>query len=100
MVTAAIIVVLFPSLIISQRSYVSGDVVERDIKATKDFLFEDKQATEKQQSQAVERILTVYDHNTALASHLVQSVNTAFDGMRGVIASASSSARGSGNHGR
>lgn len=91
-VTAVIIVVLFPSLIISQRSYVSGDVVERDIKATKDFLFEDKPATEKQQSQAVERILTVYDHNTALAPHLIQGVNTAFDGMRGVLAAASSSA--------
>jgi len=88
-VTAAIIVVLFPSLIVSQRSYVSGDVVERDIKATKDFLFEDKPATEEQRALAVERILSVYDHNTALTTQLVQRVNTAFDDMRGVIAAAS-----------
>ncbi len=89
-VTAAIVVVLFPSLIISQRSYVSGDVVERNLKATKDFLFEDKPATEKQQGQTVKRILTVYDHNTALTPHLVQRVNTAFDDMRSVIAAVAS----------
>ncbi|MEN8246531.1 MAG: HDIG domain-containing metalloprotein [Thermodesulfobacteriota bacterium] len=87
-VTAAIIVVLFPSLIISQRSYVSGDVVERDIKATKDFLFEDKPATERQRAQAVEAILTVYDHNTALTAQLIQRVDTAFDDMRGVVTAA------------
>ncbi|MBW2176092.1 MAG: HDIG domain-containing protein [Deltaproteobacteria bacterium] len=85
-VTAAIVVVLFPSLIISQRSYMSGDVVERDIKATKDFLAEDKKATENQRAQAVEKILTVYDHDTALSSHLVQHVNKAFTDMRRVIA--------------
>ncbi|MBW2678803.1 MAG: hypothetical protein JRD49_14730, partial [Deltaproteobacteria bacterium] len=85
-VTAAIVVVLFPSLIISQRSYMSGDVVERDIKATKDFLVEDKKATENQRAQAVEKILTVYDHDTALSSHLVQHVNKAFTDMRRVIA--------------
>ena len=88
-VTAAIIVVLFPSLIISQRSYMPGDVVERDIKARTDFLFEDKPATAKQQTLSVSNILTVYDHNTALAAHLVQRVNTAFEDMRGVIAAAS-----------
>ena len=88
-VTAAIIMVLFPSLIISQRSYVSGDVVERNIKATKDFLFEDKPATEKQRVLAVERILSVYDHNTALTAQLVERVNTAFDNMRDVIAAGS-----------
>jgi len=87
-VTAAIIVVLFPSLIINQRSYVSGDVVERDIKATKDFLFEDEPATERQRAQAVEGILTVYDHNTALTAQLIQRVDTAFDDMRGVDAAA------------
>ena len=91
-VTAAIIVVLFPSLIISQRSYVSGDVVERDIKATKDFLFEDEPATEQQRAQAVDRILSVYDHNTALTAYLVQQVSTAFDDMRGVITAASATA--------
>ena len=85
LVTAAIIVVLFPSLIISQRLYVSGDVVERDIKATKDFLFEDKPATERQRAQAVEAILTVYDHNTALTTQLIQRVDTAFEDMRGVV---------------
>jgi len=86
--TLAITVVLFPSLIISQRSYVSGDVVERDIKATKDFLFEDKSATEGQRKLAVENIRTVYDHNTGLSSSLVDKVNMAFSDMRTVMRAA------------
>ncbi|MCG6911864.1 MAG: HDIG domain-containing protein [Deltaproteobacteria bacterium] len=89
-VTGAIIVVLFPSLIISPRGYVSGDVVLRDIKATKDFLFEDKQATQLQRASAVEKVLTVYDHNTALAPELVQRVETSFAAMRAVIAAVDS----------
>jgi putative nucleotidyltransferase with HDIG domain len=87
-VTLAITIVLFPSLIFNQRSYVSGDVVERDIKATKDFLFEDVSATERRRQLAVESVRTVYDHNTELVSVLVDKVYKAFSDMRAVMQAA------------
>ncbi len=81
------IIILYPSLIITQHRYILGDVVERDIKASRDFFIEDRMATEKNRQQAMADVLTVYDLDANLAQALTRNVKQAFDDLRGVIES-------------
>ena len=76
---------LFPNLIIKEQSYKTGDVAERDIKATKDFLIEDKDATSVSRRQAVENVLTVYDHDVTFLTESTQKIKAAFDDLRSVF---------------
>ncbi len=80
--TLSVIVSLYPSLIVKQHVYLLGDVVDTDVKAPKDFLFEDRAATERNVQTAVEAVRTVYDHDTTLAEELTQNVNDAFEIMQ------------------
>ena len=84
-VTIIFTLILYPNLILIKHSYQLGDVAERDIKAPKDFLIEDIQATEINRKQAVEKVLTVYDHDTALSFALTQRVNKAFADLQAVF---------------
>ena len=52
-VTTIFTVFLYPNLVIKEQLYEIGDVAERDVKATKDFLIEDHDATEVGRRQAV-----------------------------------------------
>ncbi len=81
------IIILYPSLVITQHRYILGDVVERDIKASRDFFIEDRMATEKNRQQAMADVLTVYDLDANLAQALTRNVKQAFDDLRGVIES-------------
>ena len=65
-VAVIFIIVLYPSLVITEHSYKIGDVADRDIKAPRDFFIEDESATEANRKLAVEKILTVYDHDKLL----------------------------------
>ena len=82
MVTITVTVMIYPSLIVRQHTYQLGDVVEHDIKAPKDFLFEDKAAAAESRKVAIDNVLTVYDHDSALLPKLTQNINTAFEEMR------------------
>ncbi len=84
-VTIIFTVLLYPNLVIKEHSYRLGDVAERDIKASKDFFIEDRGATETSRSKAVEKVLTVYDHDTTLTAKISQNVEKAFDDLRAVI---------------
>jgi len=84
-VTIIFTFILYPNLILIKHSYQLGDVAERDIKAPKDFLIEDIQATETNRKQAAEKVLTVYDHDTALSFALTQRVNQAFADLQAVF---------------
>ncbi len=86
-VTIIFTLILYPSLAITKHSYKLGDVVERDIKAPKDFFIEDKDATQIKRRQAVEGVLTVYDHDATLSSTLSRHVRQAFDDFRAVFES-------------
>ncbi|RJQ59363.1 MAG: HDIG domain-containing protein [Desulfobacteraceae bacterium] len=77
--------VLSPNLIITAPNYKIGDVADRDIKAPKDFMVEDKEATEESQRRAAEGVLTVYDHDAALSSKLNQRVSQAFTELREIM---------------
>jgi len=78
-------ILLYPNLVIKEYTYRVGDVARGNIKATNDFLLEDKDATEANRRQAVEKVLTVYDHDATLADKINQHVKSAFDELRTVI---------------
>ena len=42
-----IALLLFPNLLVTVPRYQAGDVVQKDIKSPKDFLIEDKEATQR-----------------------------------------------------
>ncbi len=80
-------IILYPSLIITKHQYDLGDVVERDIKASRDFFIEDQAATDKKRQQAIADVLTVYDFDANLANTLKRNVERAFGDLRSLIES-------------
>ncbi|RZB31748.1 MAG: cyclic-di-AMP phosphodiesterase PgpH [Desulfobacteraceae bacterium Eth-SRB1] len=86
-VTIIFTIIIYPSLVITEHSYEEGEVAERDIKAPIDFFIEDIDATETNRRLAVEKILTVYDHDAALAEKLSRNVREVFADLRGVFES-------------
>lgn len=84
-VTIIFTILLYPNLVIKKYSYKLGDVVTRDIKAVKNFLIEDKDATEASRKQAVENVLTVYDHDVNISRKTNQRIKKAFDDLRATI---------------
>ena len=55
-----------------------GDVAEQDIKASHDFLIENKGLTEKNREKAAKEVLSVYDFDSS-ASNLLPRINEAFN---------------------
>jgi putative nucleotidyltransferase with HDIG domain len=86
-VTVISTILFYPKLVITQPKYSLGDVVERDIKAPKDFFIEDKAATEVKRQQAMAEVLTVYDYDAELAARLTQNVEQALADLRAVYES-------------
>ena len=84
-VTIIFTILLYPNLVIEKHSYKLGDVVTRDIKAAKNFLIEDKDATEASRKQAVENVLTVYDHDVNISTKTDQRIKKAFDELRATL---------------
>ena len=84
-VTIIFTILLYPNLVIKKYSYKLGDVVTRDIKAVKNFLIEDKNATEASRKQAVENVLTVYDHDVNISQKTNQRLKKVFDDLRATI---------------
>ncbi|MEE9611491.1 MAG: hypothetical protein V3W19_09575, partial [Desulfatiglandales bacterium] len=70
-------VFLFPNILSKPKFYRLGDVAERDIKASYDFLMEDKELTEKNRENAVKQVLAVYDFDST-ASNFASRVEEAF----------------------
>jgi len=85
LVTLIFTIIFYPNLATKQHSYQLGDVVERDIKAPKDFLVQDDMATEESRKRAVEGVLTVYDHNTTLLLQLKKNIRAAFSIVQQII---------------
>ncbi len=55
-----------------------GDIAPRDIKASKDFLIEDKASTEKNKKEAEEGVRPVYDFDTKIIQDTHKKVSDAF----------------------
>ncbi|MGD9974197.1 MAG: HD family phosphohydrolase [Desulfatirhabdiaceae bacterium] len=86
-VTLVFIVLLYPSLVAPVYQYTVGDVAEKDIKARKDFLIEDIDATETNRRKVADEILSVYDLDAALTKSLTDNTHKAFEMMRKIIES-------------
>ncbi|MDD5205405.1 MAG: hypothetical protein PHS17_08285, partial [Desulfobacterales bacterium] len=59
---------LFPGILLKPVDYTIGDVAVRDIKASRDFLVENKDLTEKDMEKAAREVLSVYDFDPSAAS--------------------------------
>ena len=78
-------ILLYPNLVIKKHTYQLGDVATRDIKAPRDFLIEDEDATEAIRKQAVDNVLTVYDHDVNLSSKINRNIANAFDDLQNIL---------------
>ena len=58
---------LFPSVLLRPLNYSLGDVAVRDIKASGDFLIENRDLTEKDRERAARDVLSVYDFDPSTA---------------------------------
>ncbi|MBU2489007.1 MAG: HDIG domain-containing protein [Proteobacteria bacterium] len=76
----------YPDLVVNRQAYNQGDVAETDIKASRDFLVENAEATDAARRKAATSILTVYDHDDLLGDRNLKRVQDAFSGARKVIA--------------
>jgi membrane-associated HD superfamily phosphohydrolase len=81
-VTLVFTLLIYPSLLSPRHRYAIGDVAERDVKASRDFLVEDQAATDIKRREAVQEILTVYDEDPELGWRLARVVDEAFADMR------------------
>jgi putative nucleotidyltransferase with HDIG domain len=77
-----IALLLFPNLLVTVPRYRVGDVVQKDIKSPKDFLIEDKEATEGKREEAIRSALSIYDLDDDLSGKLASRITEAFEHMR------------------
>ncbi len=80
--------ILYPGLADTKLSYQIGDVAQRNFKASRDFLVEDRAATETTRADAAAGVLTVYDHDAELARRSSTTISQAFAEMRKILAEA------------
>ncbi|MBW1780643.1 MAG: HDIG domain-containing protein [Deltaproteobacteria bacterium] len=80
-------VLLFPSILTPPKAYKLGDVADRDIKASRDFLVENTELTEKGRQEAVKGVLSVYDFDPT-GTDIASNIKEAFDSGRGYLAKA------------
>jgi len=69
---------LFSNVLRSPVSYKVGDVASRGIKASEDFLVENKEMTEKDREKASREVQAVYDFDES-SLNLIPSIREAFD---------------------
>jgi putative nucleotidyltransferase with HDIG domain len=72
---------LFPNILNKPKIYRIGDVADRDIKASQDYLIEDKELIEKNRERAVRGVLSVYDFEGSVED-TVYRIKEAFDSGR------------------
>jgi membrane-associated HD superfamily phosphohydrolase len=78
-------VLLFPSILTPPKAYKLGDVADRDIKASRDFLVEDIDLTEKNRQEAVRAVSSVYDFDPS-GTDMAAKIKEAFESGRGYLA--------------
>ena len=71
-------VTLSPTLRPSPREYEVGDIAQKDIRATRDLLVEDKASTEKRRRDAAEAVRSVYDYDPSVLDEVETNVAESF----------------------
>ena len=92
-----VMVVNAPSLILPPRSYQLGEVAPVDLKARRDQLIEDREATEQKKKEAAQAVLAVYDFDEEVGSLLQQRIRQGFQVGREAFKNARDGAAASGN---
>jgi cyclic-di-AMP phosphodiesterase PgpH len=82
----AITCLLTPSFTVTNPSYRPGDVADRNLKAKRDFLIEDQQATSTRREEAALQAPLVYDLEENITGQVLAKVRTSFDAMRAATA--------------
>jgi len=83
--SAIISILLFPSILTPPKAYRLGDVADRDIKASRDFLVENNELTEKNRQEAVRSVSPVYDFNPT-GTDMAAKIREAFESGREYLA--------------
>ncbi len=78
-------VVVFPRPQAPRLDYQVGDIAERDIKASADFLVEDRESTAKRQQEQMEESPLVFDLDERIGAEINARLHQAFEFMRQVI---------------
>ena len=80
LVTLSLVIslLLFPNILSKPASYKLGDIAKRDIKASHDFLIENKALTEADREKAARDTMAVYDFDNA-AVNVVPAIREAFN---------------------
>ena len=81
----AVSILLFPSILTPPKAYRLGDVADRDIKASREFLVENNELTEKDRQEAVRAVLSVYDFDPT-ATDVISKIKEAFETGRAYLA--------------
>lgn len=83
LIISLFVITLSPDVIAPQKyNYRPGDVAQRDIKASRDFLIEDNLATQGKEKEAGDQVLTVYDLDIELASKISNNIEKSFQALR------------------
>jgi len=80
-------ILIFPSILTPPNAYKLGDVADRDIKASREFLVENSELTEKDRQETVRAVLSVYDFDPT-ATDVVSKIKEAFKAGREYLAKA------------
>ncbi len=70
-------ILIYPNILTNPKIYKLGDVADRDIKASREFLIEDSKLTENNRQEAVKAVLSVYDFDQT-ATNVVSRIKEAF----------------------
>ncbi|MBN1881868.1 MAG: HDIG domain-containing protein [Deltaproteobacteria bacterium] len=74
--------ILAPQNKITTVTYTVGDFATKDIKATRDYLIVDKDATEQKQTEAAKEVYPVYDADVTSLVSLFDRIDSSFKHMR------------------
>lgn len=85
-ISLIIALLITPSFIIDNPHYKLGDIADRNVKANRDFLIEDEEATARKRNEAVRQSVVVYDLDENMSRHIVERLSNAFKSIRDYLA--------------
>ncbi len=85
-ISLLIAMLITPSFIIDNPHYKLGDIADRNVKANRDFLIEDEEATARKRNEAVRQSVVVYDLDENMSRHIVERLSNAFKSIRDYLA--------------
>lgn len=81
-----IALLITPSFTVNHPSYHLGDVADLNIKAKRDFLIEDEEATFNKREEAVRQAPLVYDLDESVAEEIQARIKAGFESVRAFLA--------------